>query len=490
MALNKDMHPRNPYKDKPPDFKALALEFPEFRKHCKLVSNGKVIMNFQDDAAVRCLTQTLLKKDFGLEVELPIGTLVPRIPSRLNYILALEDLLKLNKLDRDVLGIDIGTGASCIYALLGAKKFGWKFVATDGDAKSVDTAHRNVANNKLSAQICVALVDPTAKTILMDIVNELGDNKVFTFCMCNPPFFEYNETNHKFCAEPSLGGEKYSNRVILDERSAPHSTTYASSAELEVEGGEVQFVNRIIDDSIILRDRIKLYTSLLGRKQSIRPLKRRLERLGDDVKLSVSTINQGKTQRWVIAWTFSKDVVLASTERKILLNCPKPGLLRLEEQMKALEAKLKKENETSIIFECRTVTWTHQRARKRAEARLAADCNYLNSIKRQKLQFNDVGCQIFLGVGDGKDSLSDSGNFVLCEMENSETPNKVNTIVQAYFPLPTDGMTYQGIRFRATLNSSNANEDEINFELLNGPKHLIHQLLQHLRNVFSKKNVI
>jgi methyltransferase len=30
------MHPRNPYRT-PPDFKELALKFPEFRKHAKQV---------------------------------------------------------------------------------------------------------------------------------------------------------------------------------------------------------------------------------------------------------------------------------------------------------------------------------------------------------------------------------------------------------------------------------------------------------------------
>ena len=31
MAFNKWMHPENPYR-KPPDFKALAIKYPEFRK--------------------------------------------------------------------------------------------------------------------------------------------------------------------------------------------------------------------------------------------------------------------------------------------------------------------------------------------------------------------------------------------------------------------------------------------------------------------------
>lgn len=33
MALNKLMHPRNPFKDIKPDFKALAAKYEEFKKY-------------------------------------------------------------------------------------------------------------------------------------------------------------------------------------------------------------------------------------------------------------------------------------------------------------------------------------------------------------------------------------------------------------------------------------------------------------------------
>ena len=42
MALNKFMHPRNPYKEKRPDFKALVIKYPEFRKHATQDIKGAV----------------------------------------------------------------------------------------------------------------------------------------------------------------------------------------------------------------------------------------------------------------------------------------------------------------------------------------------------------------------------------------------------------------------------------------------------------------
>ena len=42
MALNKFMHPRNHYKEKKPDFKALAVKYPEFRKYATQDIKGAV----------------------------------------------------------------------------------------------------------------------------------------------------------------------------------------------------------------------------------------------------------------------------------------------------------------------------------------------------------------------------------------------------------------------------------------------------------------
>jgi len=46
-----------------------------------------------------------------------------------------------------------GTGASCVYPLLGAKLNDWRFTATDADATNVDYALANVAQNNLSDKI-------------------------------------------------------------------------------------------------------------------------------------------------------------------------------------------------------------------------------------------------------------------------------------------------------------------------------------------------
>lgn len=42
-----------------------------------------------------------------------------------------------------------GTGASCIYPLLAAKKFKWSMVGTDINKESIKTANSNIEKNNL-----------------------------------------------------------------------------------------------------------------------------------------------------------------------------------------------------------------------------------------------------------------------------------------------------------------------------------------------------
>ena len=72
------------------------------------------------------LVKSQLKKDFNLTIDFPKNCLIPRLPSRLNYLLLIDDILltkrqKLKTTARAAKILDIGTGASCIYPLLGLR---------------------------------------------------------------------------------------------------------------------------------------------------------------------------------------------------------------------------------------------------------------------------------------------------------------------------------------------------------------------------------
>ncbi|NXF86949.1 MET16 methyltransferase, partial [Eubucco bourcierii] len=301
MALNKCMHARNRYKDKPPDFAYLAAKYPEFQQHLQTTLTGRVSLNFKDPEAVRALTCTLLKEDFGLTIDIPVERLIPTVPLRLNYIHWVEDLIGHQDADKQVLrrGIDIGTGASCIYPLLGATLNGWYFLATEVDDMCFNYAKKNVEQNNLSDLIKVVKVPQ--KTLLMDALKEESEI-VYDFCMCNPPFFANQ-----------LEARGVNSRN--PRRPPPSSVNTGGITEIMAEGGELEFVKRIIHDSLQLKKRLRWYSCMLGKKCSLTPLKEEL-RIQGVPKVTHTEFCQGRTMRWALAWSFYDDVQVPSPPSK------------------------------------------------------------------------------------------------------------------------------------------------------------------------------
>ncbi|XP_033833327.1 RNA N6-adenosine-methyltransferase mettl16 isoform X1 [Periophthalmus magnuspinnatus] len=327
MALNKSMHPRNRYKDKPPDFAYLAAKYPEFQQHVQTSLVGRPVINFKEPEAVRALTCTLLKEDFGLTIEIPLERLIPTVPLRLNYIHWVEDLIDGQKQLRR--GIDIGTGASCIYPLLGATMNGWYFLATEVDDICFDYAKKNVEQNNLSDLIKVVKVPK--KTLLMDALKEETEI-VYDFCMCNPPFFA-NQLEAK-------GVNSRNSR-----RPPPSSVNTGGVTEIMAEGGELEFVKRIIHDSLQLKKRLRWYSCMLGKKCSLAPLKEELRKQGVP-KVTYTEFCQGRTMRWALAWSFYDDVIVPSPPSKkrklekarkpLSFTLPEAGLKELQTKASAL----------------------------------------------------------------------------------------------------------------------------------------------------------
>ena len=72
MALNKQMHPRNPFKNNKPDFKALATKYEHFRKHASIDLKGRVHLDFKKPECLRALSWALLKDLYGVDVDMPL----------------------------------------------------------------------------------------------------------------------------------------------------------------------------------------------------------------------------------------------------------------------------------------------------------------------------------------------------------------------------------------------------------------------------------
>ncbi|XP_014212284.1 U6 small nuclear RNA (adenine-(43)-N(6))-methyltransferase [Copidosoma floridanum] len=283
MSLRRFMHEKNRYKEEP-NFKQLAILYPGFRKITITDVSGKVKINFKDVESLRVLTKTLLAHDFQLNVDIPPKHLVPALPLRLNYILWIEDLLKHIGIDdlTSIHGIDIGTGALCIYPLLFAQIYKSNMIASEIDPESVDSALKNIVNNNLQDLIKVVLVNK--ESILNEILQK---NDTYDFLMCNPPFFK---------TDKGLG-----KKIKLEP---PRNAPTGNEGELSVKGGEREFILRLINESLEHKNKVKIYTTMFGQKSTLGFLRAELSK--SNIHNSTWTeFCQGFTKRWGIAWTFA-----------------------------------------------------------------------------------------------------------------------------------------------------------------------------------------
>ncbi|KAI0012439.1 hypothetical protein F4779DRAFT_625957 [Xylariaceae sp. FL0662B] len=299
VGFNDDEYYRNLYA-KELDFRALGSRDPEFAA----LLDRDARLDFSDPASVMQLTKTLLKLDFGLQIELPADRLCPPVPNRHNYILWLKDLIDSCSLASDtdgdgdpsepygrrVNGLDIGTGASAIYPLLGcAQRPSWSFVGTDVDSRSLSYARRNVALNNLQSRI--RIVGPRNATAdpLIPIDELDGIAAPLDFVMVNPPFYE-SEAEMR-----ALGRQK---------SRPPNSACTGAPVEMVCRGGEVGFVLRMVEESLVLRERVRWYTSMLGKQSSLEVLVDVLRDRGITNYAVTAFVQGNKTRRWALAWSF------------------------------------------------------------------------------------------------------------------------------------------------------------------------------------------
>ena len=191
--FNEKMHKDNKYYDKPPNFKELSSIYPDFGKYVIIDKHGEYNLKWKDKNAQKMLTKTLLNHDFSIKFwDIPDKYLVPSITSRLNYLLWIRDILKLYVKEEktEIIGIDIGVGANCIYPLIGNKEFQWKFLGTEINNDALSVANDIIKKNKLDRDILL-LKQKSDDKIFQSIVL---DDKFYHFNICNPPYFDIDES--------------------------------------------------------------------------------------------------------------------------------------------------------------------------------------------------------------------------------------------------------------------------------------------------------
>ena len=299
------LHPRNPHQGRY-DLNVLTAVCPELKSHLKLNPKGEQTVNFANEDAVRLLNQALLAHHYQvLHWNIPADYLCPPIPGRADYIHYAADLLRGKKNNAKVL--DIGTGANCIYPIIGSRSYGWKFIASDIDPIAVSAANLIVDSNAVLKNKIKVLQQKNQTSIFSGII---GPHDLFDLTLCNPPFHaslaEANAVTERKTHNLNRHKVKYSGKQAVVEDVVDKSLGRnfgGQKSELWCEGGELVFLKRMINESQNFSQQVMWFTSLVSKSDNVKPLKKLLNQVGAK-QVKVVSMSQGQKVSRLIAWSF------------------------------------------------------------------------------------------------------------------------------------------------------------------------------------------
>lgn len=289
--LKKELHPNNKHRGRY-DFPALIASSPELEQHVNVNPYGDLSVNFFDPEAVKSLNRALLIHFYGLEYwDIPAAYLCPPIPGRADYVHYLADLLPEDKL-KTIRGLDIGTGANCIYPIIGAKEYNWQFVGTEVDPTAVESAQKIVSENTL-LQGVVEIRKQENNAQFFNGIIQAGE--FFDFTICNPPF-------HASLEEAQAGSRRKESNLCLKEVLKPTLNFGGQTTELWYEGGELKFIQEMIKESTDFTKQVGFFSTLVSKQSNVDPLFKTLKQCGYTDTRLVEMAQGHKISRF-IAWT-------------------------------------------------------------------------------------------------------------------------------------------------------------------------------------------
>lgn len=292
------LHTRNKHRSRY-DFEVLLLKTPELKPFIYSNEHEIETIDFSNPLAVKTLNKALLKTYYGiLDWDLPEDYLCPPIPGRADYIHHVADLLaEVNQniipTGNNIMGLDIGVGANCIYPILGNAEYDWSFVATDIDANALENCVSIIEKNPHLNEVISLQQQVNSRYIFKDIIQP--EDK-FAFTICNPPFHDSKEEAAKSAARKvsNLTNQKTVNPIL---------NFGGQNNELWCEGGELAFITQMIFESVKYPKQCFWFTTLVSKKDHLKSIYKTLNKV-EAATIKTIEMNQGQKISRLVAWTF------------------------------------------------------------------------------------------------------------------------------------------------------------------------------------------
>ncbi len=294
------LHPRNKHR-KRYNFPELIATCPELAAFVHENKYGDESVDFFDPKAVKMLNKALLKHHYGVENwDIPPGYLCPPIPGRADYLHHIADLLASGNAGNiptgtDIVCMDIGVGANCVYPIIASQEYGWSCIGTDIDAVAIQSAHRILESNPvLSAHITLRM-QPSPADMFRGMIHE-GERIDLT--ICNPPF-------HASFEEAQAATRRKIRNLKGKKINKPIQNFGGKQGELWCKGGEVRFVRDMIYQSRHFATSCHWFSTLISKESHLKGVYSTLQKV-KAIRVETLPMGQGNKISRIVAWTFLK----------------------------------------------------------------------------------------------------------------------------------------------------------------------------------------
>jgi len=294
------LHPRSLHRERY-DLLLLSKSYPALAEFVYENEYDDLTIDFFDPKALRSLNEGLLKHYYHIDDYcLPSKFLCPPIPGRADYIHYIADLLSEHKAfdpknpnTQKIKCLDIGTGANCIYPILGARLYDWSFVGSDIDPLAIESANQILrSNNNLENKIELRLQkDP--KLFFEGIIKK---GEKYDISICNPPF-------HSSAKEAQKASQRKVKNLKQKKIKQPVRNFSGTSKELWCEGGEKKFILDMIDESKTYAYACDFFTTLVSKESNLPTIHKRLR---DQKAKAIKQVEmgQGNKRSRIVVWRF------------------------------------------------------------------------------------------------------------------------------------------------------------------------------------------
>ena len=292
------LHPRSRHGARY-DFEQLVRSFPPLGPFVRPHAHGGESVDFADPAAVKALNRARLAHFYGIaRWDIPPGYLCPPIPGRADYIHHVADLLAADqngKIPRgsQVIALDVGLGANCVYPIIATHEYGWCVIGSELDPVALRNAQKIVAENAALTPLVGCRRQNSATAIFHGIILP-GER--FDLTLCNPPF-------HTSGAAAASGTERKLQNLGGGKRSETVLNFGGQPTELWCPGGELAFVRRMIAESVTCAESCRWFTTLVSKAGHVPLLLQALSRV-KACEVRTIPMRHGQKQSRIVAWTF------------------------------------------------------------------------------------------------------------------------------------------------------------------------------------------